>query len=121
MKYVRIYSDEDGESHFADMELRVAPVVLSLTVPALQASEPQAVSQLLFIRLPADWDADWHPAPAYQYLCVLGGTAEITVSDGDVRRFATGDVVQLQDITGKGHATRVIGEEDLLVAAVQQA
>jgi len=121
MRYVRIYSDENGESHFAEMEMRLAPVVLSLTVPALEASEPQEARQILFIRLSPDWDTDWHPAPAYQYMCVLSGTAEITVGDGDVRRFSAGDTVLLQDITGKGHQTRVVGEEEVLVATVQLA
>ncbi len=64
MRYVRIYSDENGESHFAEMEMRLAPVVLSLTVPALEASEPQEARQILFVRLSPDWDTDWHPAPA---------------------------------------------------------
>ncbi len=52
---------------------------------------------------------------------MLSGTAEITVSDGDVRRFSAGDTVLLQDITGKGHQTQVVGEEEVLVAAVQLA
>ncbi len=121
MRYVRIYSDENGESHFAEMEMRLAPVVLSLTVPALEASEPQEARQILFIRLASDWNTDWHPAPAYQYMCVLSGTADITVGDGDVRRFSAGDVVLLQDITGKGHQTQVVGQEEMLVAAVQLA
>jgi quercetin dioxygenase-like cupin family protein len=121
MKYFRVYSDENGESHFAEMEMRLAPVVLSLTMPALEASEPQEARQILFIRLSPDWNTDWHPAPAYQYMCVLSGSAEITVSDGDVRRFSAGDMVLLQDITGKGHQTQVVGEEEMLVAAVQLA
>jgi quercetin dioxygenase-like cupin family protein len=121
MRYFRVYSDENGDSHFAEMEMRFAPVVLSLSVPALEASEPQEASQFMLIRLPSGWSTEWHPAPAYQYVCVLSGEAELTVGDGDTRRFASGDVLHLQDITGKGHTTRVVGEEELLIAVVQQA
>lgn len=121
MKYVRVYSDETGKSHFAEQEMRLAPVVLSLSLPALEASQPQATSQLLFVRLSPDWRSDWHPAPAYQYVCVLAGEVELTVGDGESRRFSVGDVVHLQDIGGQGHATRVIGEQDVLIAVAQQA
>ena len=121
MKYFRIYSDENGQSHMKEMEIRLAPKVLSLTVPALEASEPQEASQLMFVRFPPGWSTEWHPAPAYQYVCVLSGEAELTVGDGDARRFAAGDVLHLQDITGDGHMTRVVGEEELLIAVVQQA
>jgi len=121
VNYLRVYADETGQSHFADLELRLAPVVHSLAMPAVEASEPQPASQFLIVRLPAGWHADWHPAPAYQYLCVLAGEAELTVGDGDRRRFSVGDVLHLQDIAGRGHTTRVIGEQDLLLAVVQQA
>jgi len=121
MRYFRIYSDENGVSHFAELEMRLAPVVLSLSTPALEACEPQAASQIMFVRLAPGWDSDWHPAPAYQYVCLLSGQAELTVGDGDTRQFARGDVLHLQDITGKGHTTRVIGEEEILLAVVQEA
>ena len=121
MKYFRVYSDEFGKSHFAELEMRLAPMVLSLEVPALEACDPQAASQLLFARLPSGWSTEWHPAPAYQYVCILAGEAEVTVGDGDVRRFARGDVLHFQDITGDGHQTRVIGADNLLMVVVQQA
>ena len=52
------------------------------------------------------------------------GTGEVefeTVGDGDTRRFAGGDILHLQDITGEGHMTRVVGEDELLIAVVQEA
>jgi quercetin dioxygenase-like cupin family protein len=121
MNYVRVYSDENGQSHFADMDLRLAPAIHSLAMPAVEACEPQAATQFQFMRLPAGWSADWHPAAAYQYICVLAGEVEMTVGDGDCRRFSGGDVVHLQDIIGKGHTSRVIGEQDMLIAVIRQA
>ena len=121
MRYFRVYSDETGESHFAEVEMRFAPVVVSLSAPALEACEPQEASQFMFVRLPPGWSTEWHPAPAYQYVCVLSGEVELTVGDGDTRRFTGGDILHLQDITGTGHTTRVVGEEEVLIAVVQQA
>ncbi len=121
MKYFRVYSDENGQSHMKEMEMRFAPIVLSVSVPALMATEPQEASQFMFVRMPAGWSTEWHPVPAYQYVCVLAGALELTVGDGDTRRFAIGDILHLQDITGDGHTTRVVGEEELLIVVVQQA
>lgn len=120
MAFWRVYEDENGISHFDETEPRFAPVVLSLEVPALEASEPQPASQVMFLRLPPGWSTDWHPVPAYQYVCLLAGEAELTVGDGDIRRFARGDILHLQDIAGQGHKTRVVGDEVMLVAVVQQ-
>ena len=121
MKYFRVHSDENGVSHLSEQDMRLAPVVLSLSMPALEACEPQAASQIMFVRLPPGWSTDWHPAPAYQYVCILAGQVELTVGDGDARQFAAGEVLHLQDISGKGHSTKVIGDDDLLIAVVQQA
>lgn len=121
MKYVRVYSDDRGQSHFAELDMRLVPAVLSLSMPALEACEPLAASQLQFLHLPPGWSTDWQPAPAYQYLCILAGEAELSVGDGDTRRFSGGDVLHLQDIGGKGHVTRVVGEAGALLAVVRQA
>ena len=45
---------------------------------------------------------------------------EITASDDEVRRFSVGDVLLVEDTWGKGHASKVISDEDsqaLLVTA----
>jgi hypothetical protein len=38
-----------------------------------------------------------------------------------VRRLGAGDILLMEDTTGKGHATRIIGDEDALAAVVQLA
>ena len=119
--YWRVYSDETGESHMDRREMRLRPSVVSLEIPAVEAGEPIAASQSLVLRVPPGWEADWHPAPAYQYFYILRGTVEIEVTDGDHRQIPAGEFVLLQDITGKGHRTRAVGEEELLVAIVQLA
>jgi hypothetical protein len=42
--------------------------------------------------------------------------AEVTVGDGDVRRFGPGTVLLVEDMAGKGHQVR--GIEDFVVASV---
>jgi hypothetical protein len=38
-----------------------------------------------------------------------------------VRRFPTGSMLLLEDTTGKGHTTRMLGDEDVLVVSVTLA
>lgn len=45
-------------------------------------------------------------------------TVEVRVTDGAVRRFGLGTVVQLEDTTGAGHATRVLPGEDWVACVV---
>jgi len=71
---------------------------------------PIAATRMMFAQLPPDWLDDWHPAPRRQYWVGILGTVEATVSDDEVRRFASGSVVLLEDLRGKGHVTRVVGD-----------
>jgi len=48
----------------------------------------------------------------------LSGTAEIEVGDGTIARVEAGDVVLAEDLTGRGHVTRVIGDRPRLYAIV---
>ena len=41
------------------------------------------------------------------------------VSDGEIRHFYPGDVVLVEDITGHGHTTRVIGDDDVCGVYIQ--
>ena len=49
----------------------------------------------------------------------VGLIFEITASDGELRIFESGSVRLLEDTTGGGHRSRVIGAEDVLNVAIQ--
>ena len=101
MKVTRVYSSPDGESHFEDLEIELndAGEIGSL-------SEQMPVGGIVFRENPPDYDFDWHHAPRRQYIILLDGNIEIEVSDGEVRRFRGGDILLVEDTTGKGHRTR---------------
>ncbi len=46
---------------------------------------------------------------------------EVTASDREIRQIGPGDVWQMEDLTGKGHRTRVLGNDDFEAAVVQLA
>ena len=56
--------------------------------------------------------ADWHRAPRRQYVITLSGQGEIEVAGGKKISIGPGHIDLVEDITGKGHITRVKGTED---------
>jgi hypothetical protein len=119
MKYVRIYTDEMGESHFEDKELALNPVDFAPPAPPIDVSAPFAATRVIYGRSPLGWRGDPHPAPKRQFFLLLQGMIEVRTSDGEVRTFGPGDIVLLEDITGKGHISEVVGEGEAFGAFIQ--
>jgi hypothetical protein len=111
VKYVRIYSDNNGASHFEDVELDAKVQVVGAGVPAVLLAGPFAAAGLLFAEQSGD-HADWerHVTPSRRWIVVLEGQMERTVSDGERRVFGPGDVVLREDTTGDGSLTTPIGD-----------
>ena len=107
--FVRMYSGDDGESHFEDLDLPQERV---------QHSAMQTPGGMTFFRWEMGRFIDWHPAPRRQYLFTLSGQMEIGIGDGSVRRFGPGDVLMVEDLTGRGHTTRASGSEPTATAIV---
>lgn len=109
---VRLYTGKDGQSHFEDLELPAQPLGRSPLQPAKGIS---------FTSFEPGHFMDWHPAPRRQYVITLAGQWEIEVGDGTKRRLGPGDVLLAEDVTGKGHTTRVVGRKTRLSATVPLA
>jgi len=65
------------------------------------------------------WQSDWHPSTARNLFVVLSGEWEVTASDGESRQFSTGDVLLVEDTTGKGHSSRVVSEAQSVAVLVR--
>ncbi len=119
MKYTRIYTDSDGESHFEDVEVELVQADFAPPAPPINVSSFSPAAQYGYISAPPGWHGDWHPTPQRQIMFYLSGEIEAEVSDGEVRRFGPGSVTLLEDTTGKGHTSRVISPDAALLAVVQ--
>lgn len=111
MRYTRVFSDADGETHFADEETagettRAAESDLVGTV-----SETFPVTGVYFREVVDESSPVPHNAPLPLFIIGLRGTFSVEVSDGEVREFPPGSVVLVEDTTGKGHTTRRVGGE----------
>lgn len=119
MKYTRVYTDKDGESHFEDVEVAFNSVDFAPPAPPLDLSSFTPATQFGFLRAPVGWFGDWHPAPCRQIMFYLAGEIEAETSDGEVRRFGPGSVTLVEDTSGKGHKSRVVGDTGVLGVVVQ--
>lgn len=100
----RIYTGDDGKSHFEELDL---PLTVN---PAGAMSGPLPVNSIFFRDTsesgPTVWD--YHVAPRRQFAIHLVGRTEIEVGDGECRTFGPGDLLLADDTTGQGHISREI-------------
>ena len=101
MNITRIYADQAGNSHFDDLEVPVIP-----SGPLGSMSSPLAVTSMILRENPPGYSYQWHTAPCRQYIVMLEGLVEIEVSDGEIRTFAPGSILLVEDTTGEGHTSR---------------
>jgi quercetin dioxygenase-like cupin family protein len=116
----RVFSGSDGQSHLARVPLSMTPFV-DVEGAHGEAAPTQAVTGITFRISPPGYVLDWHCAPRRQYSISLSGHAEIEVGDGTVARVGPGDVVLAEDLTGRGHVTRVVGDQPRFYAVVPLA
>ncbi|WP_263602604.1 hypothetical protein [Chryseobacterium sp. PET-29] len=107
MKITRIFSDEEGESYFEDLEI---PLIDQGEIGYL--SENFEVKKLQFRKVSADYNYDFHHAPQKQFIVLLDGGVEIETSLGELRRFQTGEILLVEDTVGKGHKTRNLEKKE---------
>ncbi len=109
MRLFRLYSGTDGQSHLEEMSLSFTPGQVA------EQSPTQAASGISFSRIKPGSFVDWHNAPRRQYVITLAGAIEVGLGDGSVHRFGPGDGILAEDLTGKGHTTRAVGDETRVV------
>ena len=118
-RYIRLYADGSGESHFADVAEELTLVDFAPPAAPLNLSSFVPASKIAFFAAPRGWQSDWHTSGARDLFVIISGEWEITVSDGETRKFTSGSVVLVEDTKGKGHTSRVVGDEDSLAVLVQ--
>ncbi|HSU06673.1 MAG TPA: hypothetical protein VLI93_13980 [Acetobacteraceae bacterium] len=107
MRITRIYADEHGASHFSDAEVPTTSVQLFAELPPFRVNRFNTPTPIKLFAVPDELDvADWHTAPVRQLAVALNGIVEYEASDGEVRRLAPGEILLVEDTSGRGHITR---------------
>jgi quercetin dioxygenase-like cupin family protein len=111
MKVVRIYTGADSQTHFQDLDVDTfAPLSAQVGTGLVRLNQGPAKSM-----------SDFHNAPRRQYVVMMSGQMEIEIGDGTKRVLDPGDVLVAEDLTGKGHITRGVGEQPRVSLAVPLA
>ncbi len=119
MKYSRLYTDSDGETHFEDVDVEFGEGQLRSGGPKSGLSAPQQTSGAFFLEPYTEFFTDYHPTPRRQWFIVLSGIGELGASDGEVRRFGPGDLILLDDMESKGHTSRVIEVGNFMLVGLE--
>ena len=106
MKITRIYTGDDGESHFEDVQ-----IPLKSFGPGGMLSEPVTATSVIFRETGSDYNLDFHPAPRRQYVVNLKGSVELETGSGEKRILGAGDILLAEDTTGRGHKSRAVDSE----------
>jgi len=106
MPLVRVYTGDDGESHFEDIE-----------VPLHTKDEANAISELMeayevqFQETVSGGSFDWHNAPRRQYVITLTGELEFESRTGEKHAIGPGQVLLAEDTEGGGHRWKLTNDQ----------
>src|SRR5215475_2035389 len=105
MRLFRLYTGADDQSHLEELSMLFAPGQIAEQTPL------QRATGVMFTRMAPGAFVDWHNAPRRQYVITLARGVEIGLGDGSTHRFGPGEGILAEDLTGKGHTTRAVGDE----------
>jgi hypothetical protein len=104
MRIHNLYADENGETHFRDIEIE-----LTETGPDGTISKIFPATGIIFRTTPADWFFDWHATTRRQYVVNLDAPHKVTASDGETRIIGTGEIYLVEDMHSNGHRSQALG------------
>ena len=103
MRIHNLYTDDQGETHFRDIEIE-----WKNEGPGGKTSATLPATGIILRETQGSYDLDWHPAPRRQYIINLDAGVQITASDGEARVIGAGEVILVEDTHGKGHLSKAI-------------
>jgi quercetin dioxygenase-like cupin family protein len=102
----RLFTGPDNQTHAEEVEMKWTPGNPTELFKLLQVTSAE------LHRTPGGNVDDWHRAPRRQYVITLSGHAELEVAGGKKITVGPGNVDLVEDTTGKGHVTKVVGTDD---------
>jgi hypothetical protein len=105
MRIHSLYADASGETHSRTLEIELTEIgpdgITSKLFPA---------KGIIFRTTPGDWFFGWHRATRRQYVVNLDASHQVTASDGETRIIGAGEIYLVEDLYGKGHLSRGLGQ-----------
>jgi hypothetical protein len=98
MKIHHLYTDENGESQFEDIDIKYVE-----TTSSGRFSERFPETGIIFREVQPTYELDWHKAHRRQNIINLDNGVQITARDGEARVIGAVEVILVEVVTGKGH------------------
>lgn len=114
MRVMHMSGAADGESHLEIIDL---PLTGGGDGHSVQ-SRLRATDVEIGDTLPGDF-IDFHGVSTPRFLIVLAGQLEVGLGDGSKHILSKGDIVLADDVTGRGHTSRMIGTEPVRILTVR--
>ncbi|MFL2769473.1 MAG: hypothetical protein ACJZ9F_00540 [Rhodospirillaceae bacterium] len=111
-----VYSDANGHSLLDETELRMmapggADAEEGIYYRRINSARQDVTDWRIGHALPGHF-IDFEPMDARTMIAVFSGQMHITVSNGEERQLARGDIMIAEDVAGQGHMTRFLGQEE---------
>lgn len=119
LRFPRLVVDGAQGTRFDSIAIPVTEQQFAPPAMPFSVSPLEPALQCGFLHLPVGWRGEPHPSPIRMWIYVLAGQMEFEASDGEVRRIVPGSALLLEDTTGRGHSSRVVGDQPVTLAAVR--
>ena len=106
MFMTRLFTGPDNQTHAEEVEVKFTAGTPN------EAFNMGQVTGAELHRGAAGRVSDWHRGPRRQYVITLSGHGELEVAGGKKIEVGPGHIELIEDTTGKGHITRVVGTEE---------
>jgi quercetin dioxygenase-like cupin family protein len=106
----RRYTGADGLSHFEQVNVKLSPVPGAHA--SVERSEPVSRKNSYVVHIAPGFLEDWHNPDVPRYVITIRGRTEMEVAGEQKLVAQPGQVVLAEDLTGKGHRFRVLGDSD---------
>ena len=108
-----LYTGPDGQTHAEEVAAKFNDKDVAMLMQVKGAELHRAKGGTV---------QDWHVAPRRQYVITLSGRAELEVAGGKKVPIGPGHIDLVEDLTGKGHITKVLEDRvTLQLPVVDQA
>lgn len=106
MDAIRIYTGEDGQSHFETVQLEMKELKAGKWGTDLISNEG-----VEFEETASGGTFEWHNAPRRQYVITLSGQLEFECRGGEKQIIKPGDILLAEDARGGGHRWKLINDQ----------
>lgn len=109
--YTRLFSDDDGESRFEDVAVELRHAFSAAGIESLPSAPFFASEGTFWAGSTTAWNGDaLHAAPRRLIIIAVKGEYSVTTSKGVTRRFTPGQVLLVEDMSGRGHSTKTLAD-----------